>query len=398
MMPAPPNRLNLEQADWRPAMTGKAEFSRFLAALYDCAIAPGLWQRVLPMLSDYMGSQTASIYAKRRGATRAHFLVEHGISADVHQLYVSKYLTINPRLPALAMFGVDEPVRTEDIMNIAEFRRSPYYREFHRPKGLGEVLTVKIVEDSEQIISCSVGRPAAYNLGDVERLRELCPHIRRVMTIADLLELRTIERDSLAEALDRLAVAVILVDPKQRIVHQNAAAGDILADGRPLAATHGILTTENEESRHELRQAVQEPNLDLKSIPLEARDGRILVATILPLTSGIRQACAKPLTASAAVFVHHQPSFDGGLIATLTSGFRLTGAEARVLAGLLEGLSISAIAQRFSISANTVKTHLQKVFAKTQTKRQSDLMRIVSAALPPVRADLDTRHQGERAP
>ena len=36
----------------------------------------------------------------------------------------------------------------------------------------------------------------------------------------------------MAEVLDRLAVAVILVDPKQRIVHTNVAAEELLAEGR----------------------------------------------------------------------------------------------------------------------------------------------------------------------
>jgi hypothetical protein len=72
-----------------------------------------------------------------------------------------------------------------------------------------------------------------------------------------------------------------------------------------------------------------------------------MVATVLPLNSGLRQASAKPLTASAAVFVHYAPVVDEGLVTTLGAAFRLTGAEARVLAGLLEGLQISEIAHRY---------------------------------------------------
>jgi DNA-binding CsgD family transcriptional regulator len=83
--------------------------------------------------------------------------------------------------------------------------------------------------------------------------------------------------------------------------------------------------------------------------------------------------------------VHHQPTFDEGLATTLTTAFRLTGAEARVLAGLLEGLNVSEVAERYNISANTVRTQLQKLFAKTNTNRQSDLVRVVSSALPPIR-------------
>ncbi len=227
-----------------------------------------------------------------------------------------------------------------------------------------------------------------YALPNVETFRELRPHVRPVMAIAELLEQRTVERDSLAEVLDRLAVAVILVDPKQRIVHTNTAADEVLANGGPLSATHGVLTVEDPRNRQTLRRASQAPDRDLKSIPLQARDGQFTVATVLPLTSGLRQTCAQRLTASAAVVVHHQPTFDEGLVTTLTTAFRLTGAEARVLAGLLEGLHVSEVARRYNISSNTVRSHLQRLFAKTNTKRQSDLVRVVANALPPVRLEL----------
>jgi DNA-binding CsgD family transcriptional regulator len=73
--------------------------------------------------------------------------------------------------------------------------------------------------------------------------------------------------------------------------------------------------------------------------------------------------------------------------ATLGAAFRFTKAESRVMTGLLEGLQISEIAQRFGVSINTVRTQIQRLFDKTGTKRQSDLVRIVSSSLPPIRTD-----------
>jgi DNA-binding CsgD family transcriptional regulator len=368
-------------------MADHAKFSHFIAALYDCAIAPGLWQRVLPMLCDYMDSRTAAIAARMQGERTAYFLIEHGMDERLHELYIAKYRQQNPRLPAMALFGVDEPVRTEDMLDVADFNRTAIYTEFLRPNGMGEILTSKIIENRQRVVSCNMSRTAAYAQNDIEKLRELCPHIRRVMTISELLERRTVERDNLAEVLDRLAVAVIMVDPKQRIVHTNAAADEVLTGGGPLTSAHGVLTSQNAENREALRQAVDAADLDLKSMPLEGRDGQFMVATVLPLTSGLRQACAQPLTASAAIFVHHPPSVDEGLVTTLTAAFRLTGAEARVMAALLEGLQLADIAQRYGVSINTVRTQVQRLFDKTKTKRQPDLVRVVASSLPPLRAD-----------
>ena len=69
------------------------------------------------------------------------------------------------------------------------------------------------------------------------------------------------------------------------------------------------------------------------------------------------------------------------------------------MASLLEGLQISEIAQRYGVSANTVRTQLQRLFEKTNTKRQSDLVRVVSTTLPPIRLDggSSDRHSGHDA-
>ena len=211
-------------------MADQTVLSRFLASLYDCAIAPGLWHSVLPMLADYMQSRSAAIAARQCGAKVPYFLIEHGVDERVHEIYIAKYQQLSPRRSAMALFGVDEPVRTEDMFDLEEFRQSVYYKEFALPYGIGDAIVAKIVEDRQRLISCNVTRPQPYSQDDVERFRDLCPHIRRVMTISELLEQRTVERDNLAEVLDCLAVAVIMVDPKQRIVRKNAAADDVLMD------------------------------------------------------------------------------------------------------------------------------------------------------------------------
>ena len=57
-----------------------------------------------------------------------------------------------------------------------------------------------------------------------------------------------------------------------------------------------------------------------------------------------------------------------------------------MLSALLEGLSLPDTAARYQISVNTVRWHLKRLFEKTNTNRQSDQIRVASAAIPPIRA------------
>src|SRR5262249_48420297 len=58
--------------------------------------------------------------------------------------------------------------------------------------------------------------------------------------------------------------------------------------------------------------------------------------------------------------------------------FGLTAAEARLALELGAGASLEQAAERFAVSINTVRTQLRQVLAKTDSKRQADLVRLLS--------------------
>lgn len=202
---------------------------------------------------------------------------------------------------------------------------------------------------------------------------------------SDLLGQGTLECNPLVEILNHLAVAVIVVDPQLRIVHANAAARELLSEGSLLCSVRGALTASDAHNHEVLRRVIREPDSDTRLVCLET-ERRVTIATVLPLCNSLHEKYGKWGSASAAVFVHSQPSFDRGMENTLGTAFRLTCVESRVLSALLEGLSLPAIATRHQISVNTVRWHLRQLFDKTNTRRQSDLIRIASAAIAPVRA------------
>lgn len=56
----------------------------------------------------------------------------------------------------------------------------------------------------------------------------------------------------------------------------------------------------------------------------------------------------------------------------------LTPTETRMLALIVEGLDTIVAARRLGIAPTTARTHLQRLFAKTGTARQSELVRFVA--------------------
>ena len=58
--------------------------------------------------------------------------------------------------------------------------------------------------------------------------------------------------------------------------------------------------------------------------------------------------------------------------------YGLTPAEARVAVAVAMGDRIGGVAETFGVSTNTVKTLLQRTFAKTDTRRQTKLAALVT--------------------
>jgi DNA-binding CsgD family transcriptional regulator len=58
-------------------------------------------------------------------------------------------------------------------------------------------------------------------------------------------------------------------------------------------------------------------------------------------------------------------------------GYSLTAAEARFALEILAGDGIQAAADRLGISKATARTHLSRIFAKTGTRRQAELVRML---------------------
>lgn len=82
-------------------------------------------------------------------------------------------------------------------------------------------------------------------------------------------------------------------------------------------------------------------------------------------------------TAAAAVFATAPNSLPCDLECNLRRLYELTPAEARLAAALVAGESVQEFAERTDISEATARTHLKHVLAKTDTRRQSDLIRVI---------------------
>lgn len=216
-------------------------------------------------------------------------------------------------------------------------------------------------------------------------LRLLAPHLRRAMTISNLMSSRASAAATLASCMDVLDSGVILAADDARILHANLAARRMFESGGPVVSRQGRLAALSSRATRELRAAVAEAQRNGAagvSASLEGPDEQPAIAQVLRLVCG--EAGNRPAPqAVAAVFVAsapRSPNFDA-----VACAFSLTGAEARLLAQLAVGATPREAAAELDVAKSTARTHIKRIFRKTGVSRQQHLVVLMNRLAPPAR-------------
>jgi len=219
------------------------------------------------------------------------------------------------------------------------------------------------------------------------RIAQIVPHLRRALLINKTIDLKQSEAATFAETLNGLSAGLFLVDASCRIVHANAAGDEMLRAGDFLRSVNGQLVARDVGSNQALRKVFADhvDALGVKgtALPLTAHDGERCLMHVLPLTSAARRLTGMAYKAVAALFVRKAELETpcGELVARM---FELTPAELRVLLAIVEVGGVPETAAALGVAETTVKTHLHRVFAKTGTRRQADLVKLAAGFSSPL--------------
>jgi DNA-binding CsgD family transcriptional regulator/PAS domain-containing protein len=368
--------------------------SNLIGSIYDCVLDPSRWQRTLAEIKDAVGCSSSVLYLFDRSHQKFLMIKIAGIDERYWRPLMIEYGPDMHRFVTAdetSGRSIDEP-RLMSKMPRAAVEGSRFIQEYLKPAGVIDMLSLHLLLTPTRIASLGMGRnesKGAIAQREIELAGLLLPHLRRAVMISDVLDVRAIERERTAEALDALRCGVVLVDTHATILHANSAAERMLRkDDSPIQASGGKFLAKVPSAARELRAAIKLATQDEASIGntglaiglTEAGEAPIL-AHVLPLTGSDLRTRLQP-AAIAAVFIG-APQTDQDAAATTAAAFGLTPAETRVLASLLGGRTLAATAATLGIAATTAKSHLENIFTKTGVSRQADLMRLATSLAPP---------------
>jgi DNA-binding CsgD family transcriptional regulator len=371
------------------------DFSDLIGAIYDTTLDRAVWPDALAMAAEFVGGPAATIFSKNPTAGNGSVYCEWGVDPYYKQVYFDKYVTLDPSTTGHCGAEVGQPVATADLMPYGEFLETRFYKEWVRPQGLVDCVSAVLDKSVTTAALFGVFRHERNGVVDDEtrqRMRIIVPHVRRAVLIGNVLDLNAAESDAFADTLSGLAAGVFLVDKSARIVFANTSGQAMLDGARILCRRNDALTAVDQRAGPTLSEVIASAGdgdaaVGAKGIavPLSFPPDDVWLAHILPLTSGARQRTGLTYSAVAAVFVHKASVEAPSAMETMAKSYKLTPGELRVLGAMHEVGAVSSVAEALGISEATVKTHLQHLFAKTGTKRQAELVKLLAAHASPLR-------------
>jgi DNA-binding CsgD family transcriptional regulator len=363
-----------------------------IGTIYEAAYDPGHWPGVVDNLRILFDGSKAC-FARVGPEMRLWDAVATDFDLDMQLTLISSDINQNEYSDAVTR----EPVGTifSDMQLIGEqtLRRSRFWNEWMVPQDMYGGLTTKlmIAEESYWFFDVQRGRnQPRLDKRERELLALLAPHLRRAAQMGRTLHQALILRSAFAA----LPLGVVQIDTEQRLVTVNDAAESILdRRGSPLMRKSGRLAASDPKHRQVmenfLAEACRLPDAGTPSSHSELRlpSGANGSAGIdLILSSGPvpgHDSMGAPFLPGAVIFIRDVAlTLRGGSLDQFAKVFAFTPAEARLAAALASGMSLREAAADLGLKYGTVRSYLERIFRKTETRQQSQLVALLRSAQP----------------
>ena len=381
-------------------MLGGIGIEFVVGSIYDAVSDPLRWNRALEAAGDLLDADAMLLVYGNLSAGGLSIVESFGCNRLALSEYASNHLD-DDELIRESMGGPPGIV----VSSGRSFRGKPFfrtsvYRYLLRPCDLRHIAGAAALNTREVHASLWMARKDGspdFSIHDLRTFTKLLPHVTRAMTVHHRIHQAEYQAEMAVGAFDRVAVGVVLLDVKGAPVMVNREAERIagLKDGFVLLADRVAANrvSETEVIRELVRRVGSSGPSGVKAGSGTARLSRPsglpdYHVVVLPLPKRCQPSDGK---GAASVLFITDPEREQSPVDHLFGDlYGLTDAEVRLVTQLLEGGGLTAAAEKLGLSRNTVHSQLARVFEKTATKSQSELLTLLLTSVAPVEPPNET--------
>jgi len=366
------------------------ELLSVIAEIYDSATDPRRMADLGAFLARQFGTDSAILYLARK--PNPHLELAELVSAtqnfDTWALssYAEYYHQKDEFFARGMRRGALRACIGQELIDEVSFGRTELCADWCKRTGWFHVTgALALVDDLIGGIGLHKPRQAGpFSEADRSKLQLLLPHLQRAWQIRHRLALSERERGVALDLIDGLGIGIVVVAASGRALFVNRIADRVLRGGRGLSLRNDRLRSQDRRRQQNLERLIGEAAGTSAgkgtsaggTLSLPRMEGPPLVLLVSPFRStSIGYGPARP----AAVVTFSDPDKPSAVSEeVLRTAYDLTRAQARLLAAILRGQNLTDYAEAAGISINTAKTLMQRVFHKTGSSRQADLISAVA--------------------
>jgi DNA-binding CsgD family transcriptional regulator len=381
-----------------------------VAPLHEAPQDPAVWTRAFGELSRLIPCEQGALVERLGRSVSSNLGLVVGTDPRFLGEYQREFHRIDP-------FASDEVVArlhdlgraalSGEVLQDVELQRSPFYNQFLCRYGdlfHGVGGSFQIADQTHAHIWLLRSRGHAFEESERRRMDVFFAHARAALRQRRWLQRMERERDAALAWMDCWSDATFVMDAHGVLMIANVTAERLLRRGDVLTLRNGRLRPGKSGDIDwlapllvELVKEARQRGEATRCLALPRRPGTTplhAILTTLPETPGRSGDGGPPrITLVLRDLREALPQFAPQQLKDL---FGFTAAESRVANALLAGQSVEDISVAASVRRDTVRAHVKRMLAKTGSRRQSDLQKLLVKALPNLRS-LHARARGDEA-
>lgn len=356
------------------------KLDRALDRSLEAAADPSLWPEIMDAVVAATGSFGANLIPTSN-ITPSAVIVTDSMKPGFEQYWADGWNAADWRLQGLPLLRRKGTARDQEYTSRDQFERSSFYK-FQSKYQIGRSCIIGFSSSADEILTLTLHRTLDRDFYSDEEATIFQRVGARLASSARFAKALSGSKVSgMREAFDSSGVAAIFFDRYFRVTAVTAATDRVLGPDidikdRVLICRHPSETT---SIQNRMRAVVSERWLksDTPSGALQVsrHQGRPLRVQIQRLGGNLPDIFSHSVGVCLITDLDHGRKSDARHLSMI---FGFTPAEATTASMIAQGLPLREIAERRGISYETVRSHLRGIFGKTDTKRQAELVKLLT--------------------
>lgn len=343
---------------------------------YAALVGEASWQDFLDGLSGRVPDGRTILFSCKVDDLNDHIALTSQFEGPEIESYTSHYVHSNPWLEHCAVRKIGLGVYSDEIVRREMLESTEFYNDWMIPNDVACSVGVTIDKNGTcpVIVSTLTSRThAERNKSFSEQLTRIAPHLRRAARFYRNKFAGWSSYQLGMPLYDDTRIGIVIVGENARPKSLSQTAEAYIQRAKLATMTPlGQIQIRDQDSQAILRSMLKRNYDGPKAVVVRMDAGKITLVRMEVETISLI------MVGPTVIVILEEP--DSGQrykdVSHFAEAYGVSVAEQRALKGVIEGKSVTEIADVAGVSRETIRTQLKSLYAKTNVRSQADLLRL----------------------